>query len=480
MKTLFFGMATLVGLVPAYGQRLEWGETSSEIRSNYLQSSYVAADVGQPDGSLALAHSDVSESATTTPYDAAAIGRIDSLEEYVKSQKEKESEKKKKDAQKPTVKIGGRIHLDTAGFNQNDESRSCFNAKNSTGVRRARIGVSGNYLEQFNYKLEADFASGGSVNMKDVYIETVKLPILSDIKAGHFKECYSLDNITSSNATWFMERSNISQSICASCVGDRNLGAMIGNGSKKEDWLWNVGVFENVADSAVKYQFDKPHGYGLTLRYARLFWEDEANGGNLHLGTAYSYKVWDETSLGFFAKPEQGFAPSTLKTDSILGVDSFNAWEAELIWTYRSLGVQSEFYFLGLNDSLYNNPSVVGGYVQVGYWLTGEHYNYEKGRGSLGAVKPNCPFARRCEDGRFLRSPGAWQLAYRFSWTDFSDLPGKMSGVLYDHTIGLNWQLGAHSRLMFNYILSNNDYQNLIPKTNGLVNTVAGRLQIDF
>lgn len=434
------------------------------------------------------------ETYNTTPADASPVSaqqvdavpqsstqdvqaRLAELEKYVSGQEAAAIEKKKKDAKKPTVTLGGRLHIDTAGFSQNEESKDFFDAVNGTEFRRARLCASGNYMEQFNYKMEIDFRNGGSsgVAMKDVYAEIIKLPVLSDIRVGHFKEGFSLDHLTSSNTIWFMERSSVANTFGA-YVGDRSMGAAIGNASQKKNTLWNVGLYENVSDP-VKYEFDKPHGYGLAARAAHLFYEDEESGTYFHLGGAYSFKGWDETGMNFSAKPEMGLAPSTLKTDAILGTTSYNAFTAEMIGTWRSFGVQSELYFLNMNNVQCNNPCVWGGYIQVGYWLTGEHYTYEKGRGILGRVQPNDPFAKRCENGILFNSIGAWQLVYRYSRMDLSELPEKMSGTMGDHTIGLNWHMTAHTRIMLDYVFSDSAYSD---GRHGTVNAIGCRYQLDF
>ncbi len=407
-------------------------------------------------------------------YLATLESRIADLEKSEQSQAKKNAEKQKKDSSKPTVKVGGRIQMDTGAFNQNDVSKNAIgNCENGSEFRRARLNVSGDFMEQFKYKFEVDFAADPV--FKDTYIEVEKLPFLSGIKAGYYKEAYSLDCLTSSNYTWFIERSTPTNAITKN-LGDRSMGISIGNWSEKKNYLWNLGVYDT---KGIKPSDDRD-GVDLIGRLAFLIYENPLEGSFLHLGGSYAYKTRNEsTALQFDAKPEYGLGLTSLSTGAIKDVRSLNAFSLELIWAWRSLAIQSEFYWLKLSDQ--NSSTISGGYVQAGYWLTGEHYNYQKGTGTLTRNDVNCPFARRCDNSRLLVSPGAWQIAYRFSWFDLSDFNAAKSGTMYDHTFGLNWHLNTHIRLMLDYVVSNNHYNyGTYADSNGIINVVAASFQINF
>ena len=71
--------------------------------------------------------------------------------------------------------------------------------------RRARIQLSGTVYKYFDFKWEYDFA-GGEPKFKDVYLGATSVPYLQRIQVGHFKEPFSLEELTSDNDTTFMER----------------------------------------------------------------------------------------------------------------------------------------------------------------------------------------------------------------------------------------------------------------------------------
>ena len=63
--------------------------------------------------------------------------------------------------------------------------------------------------------------------------------------------------------------------------------------------------------------------------------------------------------------------------------------------------------------------------------------------GTLGRPKPFQDF----DDGGW----GAWQIAARYSYADFSD-KDVFGGVGHSVTLGLNWYWNPNARLQFNYI----------------------------
>ena len=111
-----------------------------------------------------------------------------------------------------------------------------------------------------------------------------------------------------------------------------------------------------------------------------------------------------------------------------------------------------------------------GAYAQARYVLTGEKLPYKKQQGVFGRIVPNENF--KCNG-----SPGAWELAARWSYVDFNDPlldPGRrMENV----TLGVNWYLNGYTKFQFNYIRSalNDPVQH-----DSLAHIVALLAQIDF
>jgi phosphate-selective porin OprO/OprP len=106
-----------------------------------------------------------------------------------------------------------------------------------------------------------------------------------------------------------------------------------------------------------------------------------------------------------------------------------------------------------------------GGYLQISWFITGEHRAYHPARGTF--VQVSVPGNVFRGDG-----PGAWQLAARWSTLDLDD--GSVAGGrLEDITVGLNWHLNTHCRMMLDGI-----HSRIAGTGRALIATL--RIQIDY
>ena len=94
---------------------------------------------------------------------------------------------------------------------------------------------------------------------------------------------------------------------------------------------------------------------------------------------------------------------------------------------------------------------VLGGYVQMSYFLTGEHWGYDRRFGVLrpaeGASETSWSARRRLSTTEW--APGSWRTATRY--VDLND-NGINGGQLTEHTFGLNWYLNDNFRCSANYL----------------------------
>ena len=327
--------------------------------------------------------------------------------------------------------------------------------------------------------------SGGGVDnetidqiaFKDVYLGIKELPILGHVRAGHFKEPFGLEELTSSRYITFMER----------CLGDtgifvpgRNVGVMAFDYTENERLTWAIGGFINDSpDNPPRYQSDNGQG-AVTMRVTYLPWYDEATNGRglLHLGAGYSYRTNGDDTLRLRSRPESHMAPYVLDTDTITNAPNYQLYNGELALVYGAFSAQAEYFGLSLNrNGGFNNEQFNGCYLNLSYFLTGENRTYDRHSGTFNRIKPFGNFFRvRDENGCVQTGIGAWEVAYRCSYGDLID--GVINGGrTLDHTFGLNWYLNPYTRLMLNYIHSNTD--DAIAQ-NGNINIVQMRAQIDF
>src|SRR5262249_39515024 len=93
-----------------------------------------------------------------------------------------------------------------------------------------------------------------------------------------------------------------------------------------------------------------------------------------------------------------------------------------------------------------------GAYVEVLYFLTGEHQPYDRANGVFDRVVPLRNF--NIWDG--CRGPGAWQIGVRYGYLDLQnkDVNGA---TLNDVTFGGNWFLNPNMKVQWNFAVDHRE-----------------------
>ena len=210
--------------------------------------------------------------------------------------------------------INGRIYDDWAWISAKGIAKN-LGARQTDGteLREARILMSGDIYKNYFYCLEFDFANE-SVAPKDIYIGMKNIPVVGNIRGGHFQEPFSLDDLLSDSAQTFMERS-----LASALDGspDRNNGVMANNTLLNERMTWAAGIFRpsNVAGYDAT---ESDEGYHYTARVTGLPYY--ANDGKqlIHLGAAYSYRSINDAQMLLISEApeiESGFSNKYVQTD---------------------------------------------------------------------------------------------------------------------------------------------------------------------
>ena len=95
-------------------------------------------------------------------------------------------------ATKPDTVIGGRVQIDSAAY---DEDLARHN--DGTEIRRARLFAQGDLGNNWGYKLQYDFTGTGIDGIQDAYLDYKGFGTFN-VRLGHFKEPFGLQNMTSS------------------------------------------------------------------------------------------------------------------------------------------------------------------------------------------------------------------------------------------------------------------------------------------
>jgi phosphate-selective porin OprO/OprP len=411
--------------------------------------------------------------------------RVGSLEAQLKKRDDADKKAAESAAKKFVVRPFGRIHMDAAAFNQDAANRATVgDAHNGVDIRRARLGVEGEGFDIFFYRFDVDFvtfdqSTQARPTIFDAYLDTQALPYVGNVRAGHFREPFSLDRLDSTNDLPFLERSTVVNAL----TPFRNVGLMGFNWNEAETATIAYGIFD---ENTNEYGEDNRDQTGIagTCRATWLPWYDEASGGRylLHVGGSYSYRHLGGNHLRRFAiTPEvqlkEGllFRTPNFVDTGLLSIDNYNVAGTEFDLMLGSLSIQGEYIVAAGERTSGQNFFFQGGYVEAMYWLTGENRNYNRKLGINGAVTPYSNFFRVRTDNGVETSWGAWEATARVSTLDLND--GSVhGGQVTDLTLGMNFYYAVRSRVMFNYIHSYLDRNNVSSNAD----IVAMRFQFAF
>ncbi|MCH8156517.1 MAG: porin [Nitrospinae bacterium] len=331
-----------------------------------------------------------------------------------------------------SIRIGGRVMVDGAWFADDKQDLN-----SGTELRRARIFIVGRLYKDWGFKGQYDFASNAVV-VKDAFISYRGFNS-TVIRIGHFKESFSLEEMSSSKYTTFMERAlpNI-------FAPGRNLG--VGFMTHGEDWTFAGGAF----GEDVGTQRSDDEGYGISGRATFAPWHSKTEA--LHLGLSVAFRQLGDDAGGkqFSARPEAHISSVRLvDTGVIPNVRHLTNVAVEAAWVGGPFSLQGEYIWSSV-DRKKNQPYVnfKGAYAYASWFLTGESRNYSARNGVFGRVRP----LKNAGEGGI----GAWEAAVRYSHLDLNDAPVS-GGEENNITFGLNWYVNPRIRFMANYILVNTD-----------------------
>jgi phosphate-selective porin OprO/OprP len=384
------------------------------------------------------------------------------------------------------IAITGRLHFDGGGYDYHPNSAATVPQRLDNGVnaRRARIGVAGKFLGDWNFALIYDFGGtsdgfastasvggtgvgflpGGALSgLENAYLSYTGFKPFGGtlaIEGGIMDLPYTLEEATSSNDIMFMERASSNVIATNIAAGDfrSTAGARWFN-----DMFW-AGAYATGPSTGAIHSASSINPPGTTEQLgavarvaAQLINTKEYS---LHIGGDAQWLInpphnliANTQTLTLSDRPELRIDPTTLiSTGAMAGVSGAQVYSVEAAGTIGSLLLQGEYYWYNVDRGFIGLPSVKfqGGYAQAGYILTGETRKYNPGSASYGGVVPTNPFS--LSGGGW----GAWEIAGRVSTVDLNDQLGIANGVAGGrqtiYTAAVNWYINRNIRFMFDYL----------------------------
>ncbi|MEJ2084155.1 MAG: porin [Acidobacteriota bacterium] len=369
------------------------------------------------------------------------------------------------------LKFGGRIQADYSFFSVDSDLTGPFGAdvfQDGFEFRRARLFFEGTIYDRVSFKAQYDFA-GGDADFKDVWIG---LDFdFGKLRFGHFKEFFSLEELTSSKYLAFMERSLPVEAFAPS----RNSGVGIDGGGEKLNW--GFGVFYDADDFGESISEER---YNATGRIGFRPIVSEDGKRLLHVGAGINWReIGDiDSILGdarFRARPENHLTTRLVDT-SIFPADGATIWNLELAGVFNRFWFSGEYFNNSVDAPEVDDPTFTGWYAQAGFYLTDDHRRFKNSYGVWDRQKPHSSWDLK--DGGI----GAWEIAIRFSSVDLAD--GLINGGKEDnYTLGINWYLNPATRLMLNWVhadVKDGNIPILDARPDGSGDAYMMRWQVDF
>jgi phosphate-selective porin OprO/OprP len=391
--------------------------------------------------------------------------------------------------------VGGTLQFDT-GWNAASQAvqfgpGGIGELQDGSVFRRARLRVDGSAYQHFEWLAEFDFATNiendtGTTNQTvgvpgfvNVWLGVNELPLIGTVRAGWMKEPIGLAFQTSSRWLSFMERAPGTASFFL-----YSPGVQVRNSTENERLTWAAGIFHGTKDN---FGFGIGDGrYAETGRLTWLAW-DEGEEQLLHLGIGAYHRHLTEELTSLRGRPSVRTMPLVVEpalalTGNIAGTTR-DLVNAELAGVYGPWSLQAEYFVTFLHDAVPQSGPLAGiprgtlfyqgGYVEVLYFLTGEHRAYNRKDATFDRVVPLRNF--NVWSGEY--GWGAWQVGVRYAYLDLQDKEVK-GATLHDVVLGLNWFLNPNMKVQWDLAA---DYRRATPPgSNGFTWIFGTRFALDF
>jgi phosphate-selective porin OprO/OprP len=318
--------------------------------------------------------------------------------------------------------------------------------------RRIQLEMDGALYDRTLFSYHVDFA-GGKVGVRNLYLGLKDIPYWGVVRVGSQQEPFGLEELTANNYITFLERA------LDLFYPSYNVGVLAQRGFANQRINLSYGAFREADDTG---RLSSDDGYSLTARITGLPMASKDGRRLIHLGIAASQRTTPNGRVDYRGRPVNRWAPPFVAATNIVADEaSLAGLEAAAVW--GSLSFQSEWN-MAAPDTEGNDPEFSAYYVQISYFLTGEHRSYNKAGGCFGAIAPKRPFGK----GGW----GAWEVACRLSNADLTD--GEIAGgEMQNVTAGLNWYANSVARVMLNFVRTDLDGV-------GESDAVLARFQIAF
>ncbi len=334
------------------------------------------------------------------------------------------------------------------------------NIGNNVSIRRARFAIKAQVNEHWYGEIDTDF-SNGYFELKDAYLRYSTCFGL-DIKAGNFKENFSMEETTSSRYLPFMERPMAVKAFAPSRhIGlDINYANAIFNISGGMAFQAVAGEEEILFVEANNKDNNLNQGVDWVGKLVLHPFSNHQKDWGMHLGGGIVYRT-PKTDVAYADYGTSRFSTRNnssinrkkyLDTDVIGNVHHELLYNGEMAWWYKGLRVQGEYLATDVHikhsapiGTDLSTKHFYGFYAHAGILLFGGKQRYD------------------ASDGEFTQPSrgkkwGDIELLARYDYLNLNDKSANIyGGAGENYTLGLTYYINNNVKFMLNGMYTNND-----------------------
>lgn len=241
----------------------------------------------------------------------------------------------KPSGKEPTLSIGGLLQVQAEAGDKGDARFS--NDNDRFYLRRARLNAAGKFLEEFDFRLEGEFAGGLSntsalrAQLTDAYVTWNRHPA-ANVRFGQFKTPFGFEQLFSDPRLFTLERSLGNDRLTLS----RQVGVQVGGDLLEKRLSYAVGTFNG---NGANNNFNDDERFLTAGRIAGVPWQGKALGRRGSWWVGGGFYASDDSNVP--QGGEFGFdsTPATPDRDGIFagrrqgyGLDSQLQWGSAELW----------------------------------------------------------------------------------------------------------------------------------------------------
>jgi phosphate-selective porin OprO and OprP len=236
---------------------------------------------------------------------------------------------------KPTITLGGLLQVQAEAGDQGDARFGSGNDR--FYLRRARLNVTGRFLEDFDFRLEGDFAgtlsntSSLRAQLTDAFV-TWNRHAAAQVRFGQFKTPFGFEQLFGDPRLPTLERSLVNDRLTLS----RQLGVQVGGDLLDKRLSYAVGAFNG---NGANNNFNDDERFLTAGRLTGVPWKGQLGGRQGSWGVGGGFYSSDDTNVPQGAEFGFDSTPATPERDNVFsgrrggfGLDSQLQWGPLELW----------------------------------------------------------------------------------------------------------------------------------------------------